>query len=202
MFRPVDRGEARARVGLPADGRVVVSVGRLAEVKGHDLLLRALGELAPAEGDPAGIRLVLIGEGDRRGALERQARELGLEGRVRFEGEVAHERLADWYGAADLLCLPSRREGWPNVLMEAMACGTPCVASRVGGAPEILGEEEAGLLADPDDAGDLARALRAALARSWDRRVLVARAGEHSWERAVARIESVLAEAHADSVSP
>jgi glycosyltransferase involved in cell wall biosynthesis len=82
---------------------------------------------------------------------------------VTFLGAVPHEELPSWMAAADVLVLPSRREGLGLVLLEAMACGTPCVASRVGGIPEILGED-CGELVEPDDPGSLANAIATVLA--------------------------------------
>jgi glycosyltransferase involved in cell wall biosynthesis len=201
LFRPADRDEARRRLGFGTEGRLVLAVGRLEPVKGHELLLKAFADLVGEDGSRE-LRLVLAGDGARRSALEQEARDLGIETRVTFAGEVPHGQLADWYAAADLVCLPSRREGWPNVLMEAMACGTPSVSARVGGAPEILEDEALGILAAADDAHDLSRALREGLARPWDRSLIAARAAERSWERTAERIEELLASVHADSVSP
>ena len=137
MFRPKDRAAARAALGL--DGPTLVSVGWLIERKGHDLIIEALAQLP-------GYRLLLVGQGPERAALERLAARLGVGDRVRFLGRIAHERLADIYAAADALVLASSREGWPNVLLEAMACGTPVVASNIWGNPEVVARPEAGVL--------------------------------------------------------
>ncbi len=181
------REEARRRLGLEEDGPLLVAVGRLEPVKGYDRLLRALAALA-------GVRLVLAGDGSQRQALSRLAGELGLSGRVRFAGSVAHEELAPYYQAADALVLSSRSEGWPTVIHEALACGAPVVAPAVGGIPEALARPGLGLLL-PSAAPDvLAAGIGQALSRSWDRQALRRASEAHDWT-AVARRHLALYEA-------
>jgi peptidoglycan/xylan/chitin deacetylase (PgdA/CDA1 family) len=129
-----DRAEARRRLGLAAEGRVLLWVGRMVPVKGLDVLLEAC-TLLRARG--VEFRLYLVGDGPQRPALEAASAARGLTGMITFAGAVAHDRLPDWYRAADLFVLPSHSEGVPNVLREALACGTPFVASQVGGIPEL-----------------------------------------------------------------
>jgi glycosyltransferase involved in cell wall biosynthesis len=155
QFSPGDKGEARRRLGMAAEGLVLLGVGRLVPVKGFDVLLAACGRLRE-QGLP--FRLYLVGDGPCRGALEQQARALGLADAVLFAGTVPHQALADWYRAADLTVLPSRSEGVPNVLRESLGCGTPFVASRVGGIAE-LPLTAASRLVRPDDAQALAEAI-------------------------------------------
>ncbi len=137
VFRPVDRDSAREQLGL--QGPMILSVGHLVPRKGHDLVIRALSGLSEAS-------LVIVGEGPERSALERLAKELGVDDRVQFAGSIEHERMHEIYGATDALVLASDREGWANVLLESMACGTPVVASNVWGTPEIVRSPAAGLL--------------------------------------------------------
>jgi teichuronic acid biosynthesis glycosyltransferase TuaC len=138
MFRPVDRSLARAR--LEIHGLTLLSVGNLVELKGHDLVIGALPFLP-------NYSLIIVGEGPERFTLQRLAVRLGVSSRVRFLGRIPHEQLADVYSAADALVLASSREGWPNVLLEAMACGTPVIASNIGGIPELLKSPAAGEMA-------------------------------------------------------
>ena len=136
-FHPQDRAACRARFGLT--GPTLLSVGHLIPRKGHDLVLQALPDLPK-------FTLMIAGTGPERQNLERLAKDLGVAGRVRFLGQCPHETLPDIYSAADVLVLASSREGWANVLLEAMACGTPVVATDVWGTGEVVQSAEAGLL--------------------------------------------------------
>jgi teichuronic acid biosynthesis glycosyltransferase TuaC len=138
QFRPLERQSARVSLGLGA-GPVLLSVGHLVARKGHRLVIEALAGLP-------GYSLLIAGEGPERAALAEFARRLGLDARVRFLGAVPHENLAAIYSAADALALASSREGWPNVLLESLACGTPVVASRAWGNPEIVADPVSGVL--------------------------------------------------------
>ncbi len=133
-FHPRNRGSARAELGLEGGRPVLLWVGRMVSVKGLDRLLNAA---AAAQNDGADFELVLVGDGPLRSTLESQAEELGLK-RVRFVGGVAHSDLAAWYRAADWTLLSSLSEGIPNVLLESHACGTPFIATDVGGVSEIV----------------------------------------------------------------
>jgi teichuronic acid biosynthesis glycosyltransferase TuaC len=149
-FHPGERSPVRARLGLK--GCTLLSIGNLIESKGHHLAIKALLAFPEAF-------LMIAGEGPERPALSRLVRRLGLADRVRFLGRVPHEQLPDIYTAADALVLASSREGWPNVLLEAMACGTPVVASAIGGIPEVVTAAEAGVLIQERDENGVAKAL-------------------------------------------
>src|SRR5205807_9313740 len=127
-FQPVDAKSARKQLGLPEKGAIAVSVGSLIESKGHHLLIRAVAKLT--ERIP-GLRLYVIGEGVYRAKLEELVREKQLQGRVFLLGNRPNEELSLWFSAAHISCLMSSREGWPNVVSEALACGTPVLATRV-----------------------------------------------------------------------
>lgn len=137
LFGPVPREKARAELNV--QGFVLLSVGHLIPRKGHHILLEALKDL----GD---CTLVIAGEGPMRRQLEKLASDLGVAERVRMLGELPHAQLASIYSAADVLVLASEREGWPNVLLEAMACGTRVAATDVNGTSEIVTCPEAGCL--------------------------------------------------------
>jgi peptidoglycan/xylan/chitin deacetylase (PgdA/CDA1 family) len=162
LFFPGDRREARRKLGLAVQGPLVLWVGRMVPVKGLDVLLEAWARVRRAQ--QAG-RLWLVGDGPLRSALEARAQQADLAGAVAFAGPIAHARLGDWYRAADLTVLPSRSEGVPNVLRESLACGTPFVASRVGGIPEIATDPQRQLV-EPNDPDALARAITRALSES------------------------------------
>lgn len=137
LFRPVDRQEVRARLGI--SGFALLSVGNLVALKGHDRIIESLSELP-------GAHLFIAGSGPDAEALQKLAKVNKMEDRVRLLGPLPQETLREYYGACDALVLASSREGWANVLLEAMACGTPVVASRVGGTPEVVSSPAAGVL--------------------------------------------------------
>ena len=161
LFKPGDRTLARRRLQIPENARVLLWVGRMVEIKGLDVLLAAAERLYQHQLD---LRIYLVGEGPLRSALERACKERQLNGAVSFVGPVLPEDLPDWYRAADYTVLPSRSEGVPNVLRESLACGTPFVASRVGGIPE-LARDPANRLVTPNDPKSLADALAEVLQR-------------------------------------
>ncbi len=151
MFRPADRDGARRALGI--EGRTLVSVGALIPRKGHELTIEALTHLP-------GWRLVIAGQGPERGRLAALAARLGVADRVRLLGAVPHAELAGLYSAADLSVLSSSREGWANVLLESMACGTAVVASPIPGNPEVVAAPEAGLIAQARSADAIAACVR------------------------------------------
>jgi glycosyltransferase involved in cell wall biosynthesis len=162
LFHPGSRKEARVKLGLPEQDPILLFIGNLLHVKGVDLLIEACSLLARA-GNP--FTCHLIGQGPLRAGLEREIARLGLEERIRFQGPRPHDQLPDWFRAANVFVLPSRSEGLPTVLLEALACGTRFVASRVGGIPELahLGPSR---LVRPNDPGKLAEAIRLSIEES------------------------------------
>ena len=137
-FHIEPQASARIELGWPA-APTLLFVGNLVENKGLHIAIEALSLLPE-------FRLVVAGEGSQQQALEVLAQRRNLTARVQFLGRVEQDQLARCYSAADILVLPSSREGWPNVLLESMACGTPVVATRVGGIPEIVTSDDAGRL--------------------------------------------------------
>ena len=137
LFQPVDRVRIRAELGW--QGKVLLSVGNLLELKGHHLVIDAMRDLVE-------YRLVIIGSGKEEEKLRRQCHAANVADRVEFIGSLAQNKLKTYYGAADALILASSREGWANVLLESMACGTPVIATRVGGNPEVVSCADAGIL--------------------------------------------------------
>jgi glycosyltransferase involved in cell wall biosynthesis len=178
-FKPLPRAEARRATGQAADRRTVLFVGNLLTTKGVRELFAAFERLA--RGRPE-LDLVLIGEGPDSAWVREQAASADLADRVRLVGRVPHAELAPWFNAADLTCLPSYNEGLPNVLHEAMACGIPCVATAVGGIPEVV-SAVSGELVPVREVDALAAALSRVLDRRWDRDAMVAQAARFSWQR-------------------
>jgi glycosyltransferase involved in cell wall biosynthesis len=188
-FRPVPRSAARAELGLPVDKRILLSVGGLVPRKGFDLLIKALrGVMDRAGADD--LYLVIVGEGAERKKLETLAADVGLSKSVRFAGSVAHKDLHLWYSAADVFCLASSREGWPNVVLEAMACGTPVVATNVWGTPEIIRSDRVGLLTERTEAA-IADAISRSLEKDWRAEEISRYARQHTWSNAARAVRQV-----------
>ena len=152
LFRPPDdRAAARRALGLR--GPTLISVGLLIERKGHHHVIEAMRQL-PEFG------LLIVGEGPDHARLAGLIERHGLGGRVRLLGPRPHAELPSLYGAADALVLASSREGWANVLLEAMACGTPVVASNIPGNPEVVREAAAGVIAETNTPDGFAAAVQ------------------------------------------
>lgn len=163
IFHPQPKAAARDALGLDASGPLVTYVGRLVPEKGLRELLDAAGALAPRV---PGLALALVGEGPMRAELE--ARIATMPGvRVHLPGAQGPREVARWMAASDVVTLPSYSEGHPNVLVEALACGRPVVATPVGGIPEVV-DADCGLLVAVRDPATLAEGLAEALARDWD----------------------------------
>jgi glycosyltransferase involved in cell wall biosynthesis len=189
-FEPLDRATARRHLGLPEGGQVLLSVGALLATKGHGLLLSSVQRLALRYPD---LRAYIVGDGPMRGELEATIRRLRLEDRARLIGPVGNEQLKYWYSGATVSCLLSAREGWPNVLLEALGCGTPVVSTRVGGAAEVIGSDELGVLVEPD-LDSIIAGLSRALETRWDRRRLAQYARQRTWDVVARELEDFLKE--------
>jgi glycosyltransferase involved in cell wall biosynthesis len=167
-FKPMDRIEARRRLDLGKYGPLLVSVGTLAPRKGFHLVMEAMARL---DRRWPTLRFAIVGDDGPEGAMEAELRRLAarlrLAERVVFAGPRRREELAAWYSAADLFVLASAHEGCPNVVLEALSCGTPVVATPVGSVPELIAPA-AGLLVERT-AEAIAAGIDAALARAWDR---------------------------------
>ncbi len=168
-FRVMARQEARQQLGLDEGKRYLLYVGRLVAVKGLDLLLDTFAQLVQNQND---VELVLVGDGTERHALVQRAMTLGIRDKVHFVGAQPHERIVLWMNAGDVFCLPSHKEGLPTVLLESLACGTPVVATSVGGIPEIVTDGEVGRLVRSRDPKEMAACIEEVLETRWDRQQL------------------------------
>jgi glycosyltransferase involved in cell wall biosynthesis len=191
-FFPCPTKEARAALGLPGGRRIVLSVGALIPRKGHDFTIRAL-KLLMQKHYCFDVLLLIVGSGPERGDLELLVDSLGLQDHVRFVGEIPHHQLQLWYSGADVCCLASDKEGWPNVILESLACGTPVVATDIWGIPEIIKTDSVGLLSQRDDDA-IAAALHQALNKAWSDKIILEFAEQHTWRRAAESVQSVFDE--------
>ncbi len=179
-FVPESRLQARQRLGLDSEGRLLLSVGHLIERKGHHIAIEALAML------PADVQLVIAGAGEERARLERLAHACGVHARLCFAGAVPQAELKWYYSAADALVLCSSREGWANVLLEAMACGTPVIATNIWGTPEVVATDAAGCLMTERTTAGLVQAFDTLFGRDIARAATRAYAETFSWEETTA----------------
>ena len=177
LFRPLERRSAR--FSLDFSRTTLLSVGHLIPRKGHELVIQALPMLREVD-------LVIVGDGPERQPLGALARKSGVGDRVRFVGALPQEDLRTYYGAADALVLASSREGWANVLLESMACGTPVVASAAGGTPEVVAAPEAGVLIEARTPQAVAEAVRRLFAHYPDREATRRYAESFGWDATTA----------------
>ncbi|HOY36287.1 MAG TPA: glycosyltransferase [Piscinibacter sp.] len=197
-FHPVPRAQARRDLGFADDERVILYVGNILASKGCMDLMEAFGQLR--ERLP-GLTLVYVGAGPLVRALTERAAAMGASDRVRFAGRLAHEEIVQWFGAADVFCLPSHAEGVPNVVLESMACGTPVVSTRVGGIPEVL-PDFAGAMVQAQDTAALEAALFTALHTEWDRERIVEHARGFDWDKNVTRLRELIEHAAQRAQAP
>lgn len=189
-FQPQPRAAARikaAALGVPDDGRLIVSVGALIAIKGQALAIEALAAL------PGDIRLALVGTGAEEAALRALSERLGLAERVHFMGNQGHDAVPTLLSAADAMVLASEREGLANAWIEALACGTPIVIPDVGGAREVVQSPLAGRLAERTPAA-IATAVRELLADSPPQAAVAACAERFSWDANAAAMAAIYRE--------
>jgi teichuronic acid biosynthesis glycosyltransferase TuaC len=192
VFYPSSQTEARQTLGLTSEDRWLVSVGRLDRNKGQWLILEALKKIGLPELNRRRIKLALIGQGEDRAALTAISRAAGFDGIVHFAGQISPEIICTWYNAADVKILASSREGSPNVVLEALACGTPAVTSRAGRNAAVIDEGKNGLLFPIEDADGLQKAILLALDQQWDRKQIAQTGRQRSWATVAKEVECVL----------
>jgi glycosyltransferase involved in cell wall biosynthesis len=184
VFFSRDRTACRLKYGLPLDAPLILSAGALVERKGHHRIVSALKAIR-AEGCAA--QLVIAGgpgpEGQYETKLRSLVHDLGLGSAVRFLGPVPPQTVAEVMSAADVFCLASTNEGWPNVVHEALACGTPVVATNVGAVPDMLAGGRYGIIVTVNHPLMLERALKDALRNQWDRTAISVWGRARSWQQ-------------------
>ena len=182
IFYPRNRSKARTRLGIQGDTKIILSVGGLVKRKGFH---RVIPHLKKMKMDFKDILFIIVGgesvEGNYSGELRALVNELGLEDVVRFEGLQPPEKLPYYYAAADIFVLATANEGWPNVIVESLACGTPVVATDVGGVKEIITHDDLGYTVPFDDPEALYAKMKKALGQSWDHEKISSYACRRSW---------------------
>jgi glycosyltransferase involved in cell wall biosynthesis len=189
IFYARDHAQCRRKHGISPSGKVILSAGYLIETKGHHHVVAALKAL---ENRGITAELLMAGTAGRGGRYEQEIKRLvstlGLEQRVRFLGQVAPDALAEIMAAVDVLCLCSAREGWPNVVHEALACGTPVIATDVGGIRKLIASESYGHVIPINDQAGLEDALYHTFQVTWDHAAIAAWAQQRSWRTVAADV--------------
>ena len=198
FFAPGDRHQARRALALDHDGPLLLFVGRIQPLKGAHLAVGALAELVDAGVD---ARLVVVGGPSGQvgeatlASLHRSVDDLGLGHRVTFRAPQPHELLSSYYRAANVTVCPSRSESFGLVALESAACGTPVVASAVGGLTTLVDDGETGYLIDSADPADYAAAVAAVVTSTTRERAMerasVVRAQRYTWRSAAAQLSQL-----------
>lgn len=175
-----NKDSCRKSLGIYSKRPVVLYVGRLSEEKNVSTLIRATSILVQKN---IKMMLYLVGDGPLNSQLNDLVNELGIKNSVKFVGKVSHDQVSLWMGAADYFCLPSLREGCPNVILEALSSGKPVIASRVGAIPDVV-TERSGILFTPGNTDELSNSLKAAFEGDWSPLKISNSVKNLSWEHA------------------
>lgn len=201
-FYPIPRSEARLRLGLPAEAQIIISIGALVERKGFHRVIESIPALLAKHRE---LHYLIVGgpspEGDMSALFHQQVLNLGLSDRVHFLGAMSPDELKWPLSAADAFVLASRNEGWANVILEAMACGLPVVATDVGGNREVVARDDLGTIVPFDDQVALTAALDDALTREWDRSTILSYARANAWDQRMPQLIQTLSKAVAESTA-
>jgi len=167
LFQPKDKKILRQKLSLPEDKVIFLYAGNFNIEKGLEVLIRAFSEM---EMEHDNARLLVVGSGPLEVKINTVVDELNVAKKIIFVGRITHDKVPDYLAAADFLCLPSLREGCPNIVLEALSTGTPVLSSRVGAVPEMLKSENntLGLMAQPGNVDDFAKILKQSLTMSWN----------------------------------
>jgi len=179
-FKPMPQWEARKSLGITYKGKIILFIGNLKKTKGIEYLVSAMAKM---DGKSGNRMLFIVGCGPDKFFFDTLIRKEGLEGTVVMAGEYIHSKIPLWINSCDVLCLPSLTEGLPNVILEALACGKPVVATDVGGVREIFrGNDIPGKLVIPKSASDLTKAIFEVLSATWDAHEIAKCVKDFSWD--------------------
>jgi len=179
MFHPMNSHDCRKNLNLPFDKKIILTVGNLEKVKGHKYLIEAMSEIEKLRKD---VLCLIVGGGQLERKLEKQIRSAGLQDYVKLVGGKPHDEIPIWMNACDVFVLPSLRESFGVVQIEAMACGKPVVATYNGGSEEIIILEDYGLLCEPANPDELAEKIMIILDKEWDCDKIGEYAEQFMWE--------------------
>jgi len=177
-FPLTDKDYARSKLGISGKAPVGVCVARLSEEKNLDILIKVAATLkneAPL--------IYIVGDGPLRKKLQTLINDLGMQTKIKLVGVVPHDDVALWLNAANFFYLPSRREGCPVVVHEALACGVPVIATAVGAIPDLVKNDRYGLLCEPDNVTAFADIMKRAVSMNWDRNAISAYGRQFTWDK-------------------
>jgi len=184
-FRGYSKTACRKILDLPQNKKIIFSIGRLVERKGYQYLVEAIPHIVEKRKD---VIFFIGGEGPLKNYLERRIREQEIEEYITLLGFVPGEMLPIWLSAADIFVMPSTRETFPIVMLEALASGAPFVGSTVGAVPEIISSKEFGLLCEPANPKDLAKKILIALEKNWNREKIKKYGERFTWDRIARKV--------------
>lgn len=190
LFKAIDKGSVRKKLGINDHNKVILYVGAFEKVKGLEFLLRAYKEILKSYVFNEAT-LILIGTGSITKKIKRMIWDYDIYDHVLLKKYIKHEEIPLWMNASDVFCLPSLNEGRPNVLYEAIACGTPVVATNVGGVSEIIVSDELGELIPSKSVNDIINALTRVLKKEWNIKRIRNYAIQHSTSRYAEKIVDI-----------
>jgi glycosyltransferase involved in cell wall biosynthesis len=179
LFYRLDKDKVRKELNVPLDKEVLLSVGNLEPVKGHKYLIDAVKQLKK---DYPDIVCYIVGEGSQRRSLENRISEYGLEDTVKLVGYVKHSEVNKWMNSCDIFVLPSLKESFGIVQLEAMACGKPIIATRTNGSTEVIKSEDYGMLCKKGDSTEIRSSISKALHKEWNKLRIIQYSQQFSWE--------------------
>jgi glycosyltransferase involved in cell wall biosynthesis len=188
LFYSMDLKKCRKTLNLPFDKKVILTVGSWVEIKGHKYLIEAMRKVVKHRKD---VFCIIVGSGKLKGKLEKQIKKAGLENYVTLAGGRPHDEIPVWMNACDVFALPSLRESFGSVQIEAMGCGKPVVATRNGGSEEIITSDDYGFLVEPANPKELAEKILIALDKEWDDEKILNYAEQFRMENTVKKILEV-----------
>jgi glycosyltransferase involved in cell wall biosynthesis len=187
-FYQMNQRQIREKLSLPQDKKILLSVGNLVEIKGHKYLVEAVNKVLAKRKD---ILCIIIGRGIGKEKLQNQIDSLGLNDFIKVINGVSHDEVPFWMNACDLFVLPSLDEGFPTVIPEALACGKPVIASRVGGIPEIINNKDIGELFQKKNVDGLVTAIINALNKEWDHEKTIKYAQGYTWDNIANKLKYI-----------
>lgn len=185
-FKPVDKELARQKVGIEGGKKVVLFVGNLEKIKGINFLIEAISMLEQSHLDD--LRCVIVGGGTENGNFKKIAEEKNLGNAIEFVGKKKNEEIPFWINASDMVCLPSLSEGCPNILIEALSCGVPVIASAVGEIPYLIKEGTNGYTFPPKSPSKIKDSIVKSINQTWEKDKITDTVSGNDWENSAKMI--------------